>query len=119
MKKTFAMLSVVFIVHTSTFSQLRFHLMSGFANYSGDIQQKRFTLDQAKYVITAGATYDLGRKFSLRSEYSFANLGASDKFNKRQDFRQRNFDFQTIIKEFSLMGEYNIFNLTERPLSPY
>ncbi len=32
----------------------RIHLMGGFANYTGDIQQKRVTFDQARGVVAAG-----------------------------------------------------------------
>ena len=118
MKKFFALLILLAICNNS-FSQLRLHIMGGFANYSGDIQQKRFTLNQAKGVITAGATYDVTSKFSLRGDYSFAKLYASDKFNTRQDFRQRNLDFSTYIKELGILGEYNIFDVAEQPLTPY
>jgi hypothetical protein len=119
MKKLFVLSLLVFTVCQAGFSQLRLHVMGGFANYSGDLQQKRFTLNQAKGVIAAGATYDLTSKFSLRSEYSFAKLTASDKFSPKNDVRQRNLDFSTLLKEVSLMGEYNLFDVAERPLTPY
>lgn len=93
--------------------------MGGLANYSGDLQAKNFTTNQAKGVVTVGATYSLSSKFSLRGEYSFAKVGADDKFSEKQSFRNRNLNFQTLIKDFSLMGEYNIFDLTEKKVSPY
>lgn len=120
MKKLFASVTLMLIGYQAAQAQsIRLHLMSGFANYSGDIQQKRFTLQQAKGVITAGATYDISPKFALRSEYSFAKLGAADRLNEKKAVQERNLDFQTLIKEFSLMGEYTLFDLSEQRFSPY
>jgi len=49
-------LVVLFILATSvSISQpVRLHIMGGFANYNGDIQQKKFTLDQAKGAVSIG-----------------------------------------------------------------
>lgn len=119
MKKTVLVFFVALLHYGYVFSQpLRLHLMGGMANYNGDLQQKIFTFKQARGVVTAGATYDLGSRFSLRGEYSFATLSADDKFNK-PGLQIRNLNFKTIIKELNLMGEYNIFDLTQRRLSPY
>ena len=119
MKKALFIFILMSVTCTASFSQIRLHLMGGFANYTGDIQQKRFTLNQAKGVITAGGTYNLSQKFALRSDYSFGKIGASDKFNTTQSVKDRNLSFETILREFSIMGEYDLFDLTETPFTPY
>lgn len=92
--------------------------MGGFANYTGDIQQKRFTLNQANAVITGGATFNVTDQLALRSDYSFTRLQADDKYNKPA-LAVRNLNFKTLIQELNLMGEYDILNLNEHPLTPY
>lgn len=112
--------AIIILSTTTAFSQpLRLHVMGGFANYSGDIQQKSFTFQQANGVVSAGATFDLSNKFSLRSDYSFAKLGADDKRNEKENIRNRNLNFKTLIRELSITAEYNLFDLTERKFSPY
>ncbi len=112
---------VIFLFFASaTFGQpLRLHIMGGFANYTGDIQQKRFTLGQAKGVVSAGATYNITDKLAIRADYSFAKLGADDKYNNSPTLKQRNLNFQTLIQEFALLGEYDLFNTYEHALTPY
>lgn len=111
--------SILFVLFSgSLISQpLRLHLMGGFANYSGDLQSKNFTLGQARGVITAGATFHLTDRFALRSEYSFAHVTADDKLNSNT--ASRNLHFQSWIKEFNLMGEYDILNTLDRKFTPY
>ncbi|WP_207493493.1 DUF6089 family protein [Aridibaculum aurantiacum] len=112
-------LSCLFLITTcTTFSQpLRFHFSGGFANYNGDLQPKKFTLNQAKGVVAAGATFNLSEKFALRSDYSFAKVGADDKLSSNN--QARNLNFTSLIQELSLMGEYDIFSTYERKLTPY
>lgn len=114
------LLAILLLIASAASAQpVRIHIMGGFANYTGDLQQKRFTLNQAKGVITAGATYNLTDKLALRSEYSFAKLAADDKLSTVASLRQRNLNFSTIIQEFTLMGEYDIRNLKEHAFTPY
>lgn len=114
-------LFVSFIISaTACFSQpVRLHIMGGFANYNGDLQQKRFTLNQAKGVVSAGATFNITDQLSVRSDYSFAKLAADDKRSSKAGLRARNLNFNTNIYELTLLGEYDIFNLYKHKFSPY
>lgn len=109
---------LIFLASASIAQPVRLHMMGGFANYSGDIQQKRMTLNQANGVITGGGTLNITDQLALRSDYSFTRLGADDKFNK-VDLRARNLNFKTIIQELTLMGEYDILDLSQHRLTPY
>lgn len=117
MKKTI-LFSLIFVSSALVAQPVRLHLMAGFANYSGDIQQKRFTLGQSNAVVGAGGTFNITDKFALRSDYSFAHVGADDKLNKPA-LRVRNLNFKTIIQELNLMGEYDILNISDHRLTPY
>jgi hypothetical protein len=118
MKNIFSCLLIV-VATGATAQPLRIHLMGGFANYTGDLQQKRFTLKQAIGVVTAGATFNLTEKFALRSEYSFAKIGADDKKASDPSLRKRNLNFNTLIQEFNVMGEFDILNLNDHKITPY
>lgn len=116
MKYIFGSLFIL-LAATAIGQPLRIHVMGGFANYLGDLQPSRFTFNQAKGVITAGATFNLSEQFALRSEYSFAKVSADDRLNSKN--QARNLNFSSLIKEFNLMGEYDILNTNTHKLSPY
>ncbi len=95
-----------------------FHInfMTGFSNYNGELQAKRFTTIQANPVIAVGGSLDLTNKLSLRTEFSFTKLGADDKKGK---YFSRNLNFKTLIQEGNLLVEYNLWDLQERKITPY
>jgi len=101
-------------------AQTKLHgtLFGGFANYYGDLQNKPFTLDQAKGVFGIGAKYDLTEKISLRTGIMFGKIAATDAKNKAA-LQFRNLSFESKIFEFSLGGEYTFFDMQEKSLSPY
>lgn len=110
--------SLILLASVSIAQPLRLHIMGGLSNYSGDIRQQRLTLHKASSVIAAGGTFNITDQFALRSDYLFTRLGADDKYNKA-GLRVRNLNFKTMIKELTLMGEYDIANLNERRMTPY
>lgn len=109
---------LVFLASASIAQPVRLHLMAGFSNYSGDIQQRAFTLNQANKVVSAGGTFNITQQFALRGDYSFAKLGADDKLNK-PSLKIRNLNFKTIIQELNLMGEYDFLSPASSRLTPY
>jgi opacity protein-like surface antigen len=118
MKKNIFIL-LIFSSLASVAQPVRLHLMGGFANYSGDIQQKKITLNQAQTAISAGATFNITDRLAIRSDYSFAKLRADDKYNSKPQLRARNLNFQTYIQELTLLAEYDILSLNVHKLSPY
>ncbi|MEO6316122.1 MAG: DUF6089 family protein [Chitinophagaceae bacterium] len=99
----------------------KFHvdLFGGFSNYQGDLQEKRFTTGQAKPAVAVGIKYDLSNHFSVRSNFTYATLGAADKYNRQADLRARNLSFHTKITEGNLLLDYNLLNLNYHRLTPY
>jgi opacity protein-like surface antigen len=118
MKKILFLLPVLLVTMLSA-QPLRVHLGGGLANYSGDLQEKAFTLKQANGLASAGATFNITDKFALRSDYSFTKLGADDKYNTNPGLNARNLNFKTIIRELTIMGEYDIFDLSQKVWTPY
>ena len=99
--------------------KLHVDLFGGFSNYQGDLQEKRFTTQQAKGALGIGVRYDLSNHFAVRSNFTYAALGANDKYNGQADLRARNLSFQTKITEGNLLLDYSILNLNYHKLSPY
>jgi opacity protein-like surface antigen len=94
------------------------NLSGGMSNYSGDLQAKRYTFDQAFFAFGVGAQYDITRNFSATSNISYMKVGGSDQFNSA-DLVFRNLSFQTQIIEWNLLGEYTFLDMTEKRFSPY
>jgi hypothetical protein len=115
MNKIFAF---VLLIPIGLQAQFHLNLFGGFSNYSGDLQSKRFTLDQSYGAFGVGGQYDLTTHFALLSNINLGHVGASDKFN-RPDLQARNLSFQTKIVEWNFMGEYNLFDLNEHRFTPY
>ena len=112
-------LLVVFI--PSILSAQKFHvdLFGGFSNYQGDLQENRFTTSQAKGAVGFGLRYDLSNHFDVRTNFTYATLGASDAYNRQADLRARNLSFRSHITEANLLLDYNILNIDFHKLSPY
>jgi len=119
MKKFFLIVFVLF--STVSFAQrpLRFHLLAGFANYNGDLQEKPITLQQARGTLGFGATVAITDQISVRSDFTYGRVGADDKKNSKKELRARNLNFTTDIYELALLGEYNFTNINVSGLLPY
>lgn len=104
------------IVHAQC---LHVDLFGGFSNYQGDLQAKRFTTAQAKGAAGIGLRYDLDSHFDLRTNFTYASLGADDKYNAQADLRARNLSFRTKLTEANLLLDYNLLNLNYHTFTPY
>jgi hypothetical protein len=96
---------------------MEFH--AGTSNYQGDLQQKRYTFQDAKGAFAFGAAYELTDHISVRAMFTMTNLQADDKNNSDHFLNQRNLNFQTKIREFSVSGQYFLFNVHEARINPY
>ena len=96
------------------------NLFAGIATYQGDLQNKRFTLDQSNPSFGVGLSYDLSPKFSIRSGFTYGVVEGDDKKNtsvKGNDLR--NLNFKSAISELHVGLEYNFINLEDTRLTPY
>ncbi len=111
-------LSLVLLFPALLHAQWHVNVFGGISNYSGDLQSKVFTTDQSYGAFGAGLQYDFTPHISALSGFNYGQVGASDHFNK-SDLQLRNLSFQSQIFEWNLMGEYNLFDLSEKRLTPY
>ena len=99
-------------------AQWHVNLFGGISNYSGDLQNKIFTTDQSNGAFGLGLQYDLTPNISVLSGLNYGKVSAADKFNK-PELQLRNLSFQSQIFEWNLMGEYNVFDISEKRFTPY
>lgn len=103
-----------------TVAQDRLHLtfFGGFSNYQGDLQEKRFTMEQSNAALGIGLRYSITPKFSVRGDFKYGRLEATDKMNTDPMLRARNLSFQTSLYELGLLGEYAFFDLEDVRITP-
>ena len=90
----------------------------GFAGYQGDLQNKRFTLDQSQFAFGLGVKYDLTAHFAVRAGFNLGTVGAADSRNEA-NLRERNLSFHSRIVERNLLAEYAFLDLDNRIFTPY
>ena len=117
MKKLSLIILLLVTTVTANTQNLQVTLFGGFSNYQGDLQDKRFTLNQAHPAAGVGLLYDITDKFSARANINFGKLSGSDIYNSKNTVR--NLSFSSPITDIHLGIEYNILNLYEHSLSPY
>ena len=91
-------------------------LFGGESNYSGDLQEKRFTTTQGHPAFGLGLMLELNDKMCIRGDFTYGKISAEDKYGKNA---KRNLSFFTNISEFSLGFEYTLMNLYIYKVSPY
>jgi len=119
MKKIHIIL-VFFLVTHIAFAQ-RFHIgvFGGLAAYNGDLTSGIFPKKVTNGAIGITANYELTDNIMLRGGYTYAIVGGADRFSKDSSLRSRNLAFETVLSEFSLVGEYYLLNLYDNRISPY
>lgn len=117
MKKIFsAVIVLIFACHVSA-QKMHVTVFGGFSNYQGDLQDKRFTLNQAHPAFGAGLLYDFTDNLSARANVTFGKVSGNDKFNDKNSLR--NLSFSSPVTDIHLGLEYNILNLYEHSFAPY
>jgi hypothetical protein len=108
-----------FLLSTSVSFAQSFHLgvFGGLSNYHGDMEYKAYgKFTKAAFGITGN--YELSSRVNLRAGLTFGKIAGDDKYNV-ESVRKRNLNFQSNISEFSLLGEFNVFNLENIRWTPY
>jgi hypothetical protein len=61
----------------------------------------------------------LTERLNIRGGFTQAKVEGDDKYNTKTYLQLRNINFQSSISEFSLLGEFHIFNLSNIKWTPY
>ena len=109
------LLSVLFVPAQRVF----IGVAGGLANYNGDLLDKLYHNKLTNGFIGLTVHYELQDQILIRGSYNFARVNGSDIYSEKEYLRMRNLHFESAISEFSIVGEYYLFNLYERRFSPY
>lgn len=94
-------------------------IAGGLANYNGDLLDRLYPKKLTNGFIGFTIHYELQDQLLLRGSYNFARVNGSDAFSKKPVLQERNLQFESAVSEFVIAGEYYLFNLYEKRLSPY
>lgn len=111
------LLSFALFISISSFAQLRLGVFTGIANYQGDLIDKPF--QAPRFAGGISLAYDFSERLALRGGLTIAKVAGADSLSDKDYLRARNLSFQSSIVEFSLRGEYTIFNMSNMRWSPY
>src|SRR5665213_1492436 len=103
--KVFLLSILIFLFGNSVVNAQNLHLdlFAGSSNYQGDLQDKRFTFNQAHFAGGIGLSYDLTDHFSLRTGINFGTVSADDKLGKN---KARNLNFTSNLFEGNVGFNY-------------
>lgn len=104
------------MVQTSQAQKIWINLYGGATNYQGDLQDKRYTFDQAHAAGGIGINYDLNAQLSVRAALTAGKLSADDKYGRNSI---RNLNFTSNLTEAQLGLQYNFMPLADHALTPY
>lgn len=117
MKKIFFVFAFSFFALVSDAqNNLNLDLFLGTSNYSGDIQDKQFTFNQAHLAGGIGLSYEITNHFSVRAAFKLGKVSADDKYGRN---KERNLNFSSQLSEGSLDIQYMITPLGQHVFSPY
>lgn len=101
-----------------SFSQLQVGVFGGISNYQGDLVDKLFQKPKAAFGLNV--SYQITNRINIRGGFTFAKVTGADSLNTKQsNLQERNLSFESPITEFSLVGEFNTFDLEIKKWSPY
>jgi opacity protein-like surface antigen len=117
MKKLFFCLSLLFAVYFAKAQRLLVTGFAGMSNYQGDLQDKRFTFDQAHLAGGLGVAYELTDQLFITAGFKVGKISGDDK--KANKNATRNLSFSSPLTELQLGLEYDLISLKEQDLTPY
>ena len=89
------------------------------ANYQGDLQEKRYTLQGSRVALGLGASYAFNPRLSMRALVRYGKIAANDKNNSDPLLVNRNLNFTNTITELSVVGQLHLFNSYKSRINPY
>jgi opacity protein-like surface antigen len=118
--RRFCLLGSLLLLASTIFSQkVHVGVFGGLSAYQGDLTDKIFPKKVTNGVIGVSVNYELTEQFMIRGGFNYSVVGGADRFSEDDSLRARNLAFETKLTEFSVLGEYYFFNLSEQKFSPY
>ena len=117
MRSLIRLLTLCILTNTLSAQNLHFNIFLGATNYSGDLQVKRYTFNQAHPAASIGLSYEVSPKIFIRGQLTSGKLSAHDKFNPLTSIR--NLNFTSSLTEVHVAAEYYLRDMYEYTVSPY
>lgn len=119
MRYTFLTLCCLLFLVPVKAQQWFVNLQAGAANYDGELQQKKYTFQEAHPGGGIGLGYEIDPHLTLSTDLLFTQISGNDKYSMNIGSRDRNVNFTSNILEWSVRAEYLLFDLSDRSISPY
>lgn len=116
MRYFFFILFACLLTFNAGAQRISLDLYAGATNYQGDLQDKRYTFDQAHFAGGLGLSYIINDHLSARASLLFGKLSADDKYSRN---KTRNLNFSTSLSEFRIDAQYFFKPLAYHSFSPY
>lgn len=112
---------ICFLLFSHLLFAQRFHVgvFGGLAAYNGDIVEKLFPKKVTNGALGVTLSYELTDRLNLRAGWTYSVVGGADRYGTDQARLDRNLSFETILREFQLVGEYYLQDLYDHKFSPY
>ena len=101
----FYLLFCILISNICYGQQWQAEIMGGVAGYNGDLTEKRININELRPAGTLNIKYNSGDFVNFRIGVSYASVGADDKNNPNQAYKNRNLNFKTNIVEINAAAE--------------
>ncbi len=112
--------SIVFLLlfssHKAASQNFFASVFAGSSNYSGDLQDKKFSFSQAHFAGGVGLLFELNPKMFIRGDFTLGKISADDKYGKN---KARNLSFYSNLYEYSIGFEYVLLDPYKYSVSPY
>lgn len=115
MRNAFLLLAV--LLACSARAQFQLGVFGGSSDYNGDLLDKPYRFPHFAFGLTAG--YGFSSHFTVRAALTSGKIEGSDRAETMRGFAKRNLSFQSELREFSLVGEYQLFDFENRRWSPF
>lgn len=119
MRKLLSSTIIILFCYTTSAQRVHVGISGGLANYMGDILDKLYVKKQTNGFIGLTVQYELTDQLMIRGAYNFARVNGDDRYISKDYLKLRNLRFESIVSEFSVVGELYLFNLYEKRYSPY
>ncbi len=112
-------LLLLFVTHIAFSQSVHIGLFGGISNYQGDLIDKYYVGKLTKPAFGLTGTYEVSDRVNVRAGITFAKIAGHDQYLSKEYLRARNLSFESKLTEFSLLGEFNVFNLNSIRWTPY
>ncbi|MBC7628881.1 DUF6089 family protein [Ferruginibacter sp.] len=117
MKQIFFCLLLLLSVVFTRAQRMLVTTFAGISNYQGDLQDKKFTFNQAHLAAGIGLAYEVTDQLYIMAGFKAGKISGDDK--KLNKNASRNLNFSSPVTEFHAGLEYDLINLKEQDLTPY